>query len=141
MYPSLERLVLKLSSTQRDFLIEHSCGMRPFVNAPLENKTRRSLVERELISYDPPTRSLLGIPNGTVLTDDGREALCFILGRCADNLTQGLWAKERLVDSTHFQALTEACAYWKTHERSPKVLTPPKITGHAYDRPAVPAKP
>jgi hypothetical protein len=144
MEPSLERLALKLSSSQRDFLIEHSCGMRPFLNAPVENKTRKSLVERELVTYDPPTRSLLGIPNGTVLTDDGREVLCFILGRCADNLTQGLWSHERVIDMTRetrlFQALAEASEYWKKHERNPEIHAPRKTIGHAYDRPAVPTK-
>jgi hypothetical protein len=144
MRRSLEMIVMKLSYAQREFLISHACGMRPFINEKMENATRKSLVERDLLQYEPPTRSLLGKPNGTLLTHDGREALCFILNRCADNLTSGLAARENVIDPKRteqiYRALMEASAHWKEHDPVKPEYAPSSIIAHAYDRPAIPTK-
>jgi hypothetical protein len=148
MTPSLERCVSRLSKLQREYLVEHACGMHPFHNEPHENATRRSLVERGLIKYEPPTRSLLGIPHGTLLTPDGREVVCSVLAQYADALMLSLkWRDETLI-SRHLEnqlriALQECSAEWRKHELRELAINPPesKRLGHAYDRPAVSAKP
>ena len=80
MLPSEAVTIGKLSKLQREFLESHIDGMRPFRNDPQENSTRRSLIARGLIRYEPKARTLLGKPDGTVLTDPfGRQALAMIL--------------------------------------------------------------
>jgi hypothetical protein len=140
-------IVNKLSKLQREYLIEHCCGLHPFVNEPLENATRRSLIERELIEYEPPIRSKLGIPQGTVLTDDGKEAVCAVLDQCAEALIRGLRSREENLISSHTEnelrlALSECSEEWRKHELREQALAPPKavVAGHAYNRPAVPTK-
>jgi hypothetical protein len=149
MRPSLLAMTVKLSKLQRDLLIEHVDGLHPFIDQPLENATRESLILRELICYEPATHSILGIPNGTRLTDpDGREALCFIL----ECYWTGLLRWQRARDEKLFnpdmeiqlqQALRFSARETKRNELRQQNFTPPvnKAIGHAYDRPAVPAKP
>lgn len=141
LHPSLEMMMLGLSASQRDYLGYHVDGLRPFVNAPIENRTRRSLVERGLIHYVPETRSRLGMPEGTRLTDDGREVLCALLDHMADSLTAAMRAKEaqRFVDPLREMALRQALAdtakEWKRQDVQQQQAPPPLPIGHAYDRP------
>jgi hypothetical protein len=147
MRPSLGMIVNKLSKLQRDYLVDHIDVMRPFLNEPLENATRKSMIERGLIRYEPPTHSLLGVPHGTVFTDDGREAVCEVLEQCAQALIRGLRSRDERLINSHLEdelrgALAECSAEWRRHELREQALAPPKTVtlGHAYNRPTVPTK-
>lgn len=119
MLPSQRDSVNRLSKLQREFLIDHVDGLRPFADQPVENATRAALLWRKLIRYEPPRTNRLGRPNGTVLTDDGREALGFILGCYADSLTRAIKAHQlgeqrealllrALHESAHHSRINEA---------------------------------
>jgi hypothetical protein len=124
MLPSQQAMVNKLSKLQREFLIEHHNGMRPFRNSPIENTTRGSLIARKLITYHPPLRTLIGKPEGTVLTDPlGREAICMVLGAYADalvavmhnrNALRALFNPDRQL--ALLKTLTECSAHWRLKE-------------------------
>jgi hypothetical protein len=120
MLPSLRSTIERLSKLQREFLIDHVDGIRPFADAPVENATRGALLARKFICYEPPQRNRLGRPVGTVLTDTGREALSFILGDMADNLTRALLANERCLDENRecalFHVLTETAKHWRLQD-------------------------
>lgn len=146
MTPSLEATVLRLSHAQREFLVGHVDeksinGMRPFVNDPIENTTRRSLVVRGLVRFEPKTASRLGVPAGTMLTDDGHQALHAVLGECADALMKAYNSQDRFIDRNLYTALADALIEGRKHELRQQAISPPpkQLTGHAYDRPAVPA--
>ncbi len=122
MLPSQRAMVMKLSSYQREFLISHCRGMRPFKDEPIENATRSSLIKRKLIRYKPDGHCRLGIPDGTVATDPlGREAICTILAEYADNLLEAIDNEWEVSDPDKqkalFDALTECAKYWEREER------------------------
>ncbi len=115
-------MVTRLSDHQRTFLIGHcDTGFRPFVNEPIENKTRRSLIIRGLIRYEPRMPGRLGKPQGTVLTDpDGRDAACMVLGEMADQLSHAI-DYEHPIDKDKQQllhdALAECARHWRNEDR------------------------
>ncbi len=117
----IEDMVKKLSFHQRALLISHcDTGFRPFHDEPVENKTRRSLIIRGLIRYEPRMPGRLGKPQGTVLTDpNGRDAACMVLGEMWDQLQHALdWQhpidhnRERLL----WELLVECVSKEKPHE-------------------------
>lgn len=119
MQPSFEDMIRKLSKLQRDFLVDHVDGLRPFVDQPIENQTRESLVARKLVRYEPLARSQLGAPNGTMLTDAGREALCWLLGQYADALMRGIAARclDQRSEAELLRVLTESATHWSVYDR------------------------
>ena len=125
MLPSQQKMVIKLSKLQRDFLVSHVDGMRPFRNEPTETRTRESLIDDELIEYDPRQRSRLGIPQGTTLTDPlGREAVCMVLGWYADELNRAMMAMNNALAAAKnddqqtalFKAMRDSAKYWLKHQ-------------------------
>lgn len=125
MLPSQATMIAKLSKLQRDFLISHVDGLRPFRNEPTETRTRESLIEKELIEYDPKARSRLGIPQGTTLTDPlGRETVCMVLGWYADALERSNRAMNHALamatnddqQAACFKAMRDSAAYWLKHQ-------------------------
>ncbi len=127
MLPSQQTMVIRLSKLQRDFLISHIDGLRPFKDEPTETRTREALIEKELIEYDPKARSLLGIPQGTVRTDPlGREAICMILGWYADALVHSMLAMNNALAAAEtndqqtalFKAMRDSARYWLRHQPS-----------------------
>jgi hypothetical protein len=117
-------MVTRLSDHQRTFLIGHcDTGFRTFVNEPIENKTRRALIIRGLIRYEPRMPGRLGKPQGTVLTDpEGRDAVCMVLGQMWDHFQHALnWPHPVQVGSDRekmlWQLIVESIATEKTHER------------------------
>ncbi len=114
--PSLALMIAKLSKLQREFLIDHVDGVRPFIDQQIENMTRESMIARGLVRYHPQSRSHLGRPDGTALTNDGREALCTILGQYADALCRAVTAR-RLTEHTEanlLRILTETATHWSS---------------------------
>ncbi len=126
MLPSQRAMVMKLSSHQREFLISHCRGMRPFKDEPIENATRSALIRRKLIRYVPDGHSRLGIPDGTVPTNPfGRETICMILAEYADWLVEAIENEADVSDPDRqkalFDALTECAKYWKREERRQEI--------------------
>lgn len=118
MLPSEQTIVERLSKLQRDLLIEHvRQDMRPFTTAQPESSTRASLILRGLIRYEPDDRSMLGVPEGTVLTERGRAAVCVVLGWYMDALVAA--AERRGNSFKHdrqaalFNLLAESVPYWR----------------------------
>lgn len=117
----LADMVRKLSHHQRAFLIGHcEHGFRPFHNEPVENTTRRSLIIRGLIRYEPRAVSRVGKPQGTVLTHEGRDAACMVLGEIADQLSHAVtWGAP--IDEDRQQllhdALAECARHWRNENR------------------------
>ena len=116
----LPDMVRKLSHHQRAFLIAHcETGFLPYRNEPMENTTRRSLIIRKLIEYEPHMPGRLGKPDGTVLTFDGHDAACMVLGEMADQLMQAIAyapiAEER--QRLLHDALAECARHWRNENR------------------------
>ncbi len=93
MLPSQQSMVEKLSKLQRDFLIDHHNGLRPFSQTSTEVRTCESLIERELIRYEPEPppgkERSLGKPDGTMLTDPfGREAFGLVISWYIEELVR-----------------------------------------------------
>jgi len=130
MLLSLEYVIKKLTKLQREFLIDHVDGMRPFIDQPVDNQVRESLITRHMIRYEPDIRSRLGRPDGTVLTDDGRSALGYVLGDYADALIRALEARQEFNNITREKELVvvlrEAAAMWREYESYQRSLTPPR---------------
>ncbi len=119
----IEDMVKKLSHHQREFLISHCAyaGFRPFHNEPVENATRRSLIIRGLIRYEPRMPGRIGKPQGTVLTDpEGHDAVRMVLGEIADQLSYAIdW--EHPIDQDRqkllHDALLECARHWRDEDR------------------------
>ncbi len=128
MLPSQQRMVVKLSKLQRDFLLLHVDGLlRPFNNEPTETRTREALIEKELIEYDPKARSRLGIPQGTVRTDPlGREAICMVLSWEIEHVIHEMMAMNNALaaattddqQTALFKAMRDSARYWLRHQPS-----------------------
>jgi hypothetical protein len=125
MLPSQEKMVIKLSKLQRDFLILHVDGLlRPFSDEPTETRTREALIEKELIEYDPKARSRLGIPQGTVRTDPlGREAICMVLSWEIEDVIHEMMAMNNALalattdeQAALFKAMRDSAKYWLRHQ-------------------------
>jgi hypothetical protein len=119
MLPSQQYAVAKLTKLQRDFLIDHVDGFKPFHNERSENATRESLIARKLIRWEPEPIGSLGMPKGTVITDPlGREARAMILGWYADALIGAIAArvmdedKERML----LRVLMDSARCWRYAE-------------------------
>ncbi len=116
-------MVRKLSHHQRVFLVSHCeyAGFRPFNSEPIENKTRRSLIIRGLIRYEPRMPGRLGKPQGTLLTDpEGRDAVCMVLGEIADQLSHAIdWCGPINEDRQKLlhDALVECARHWRNEDR------------------------
>ncbi len=114
----LPDMVRKLSHHQRNLLIAHYNGLHPFRNEPVENATRRSLIIRGLIRYEPQTVSRVGKPLGTVLTDpDGRYACCMVLGEMANQLTAIEPPIPEDRQRAYYDALAECARHWRNENR------------------------
>ncbi len=119
----IEDMVKKLSHHQREFLISHCgyAGFRPFHNEPVENATRRSLIIRGLIRYEPRMPGRIGKPQGTLLTDpEGHDAVRMVLGEIADQLSYAIdW--EHPIDQDRqkllHDALLECARHWRNEDR------------------------
>lgn len=117
--PSFLDMIWKLSKLQRDFLVDHVDTIKPFCDNPIENMTRESLIVRKLVRYEPETRSRLGVPTGTVLTTEGRIALCTILGQYAEALMRAATARniDHITESELLRVLTETATHWNSHHQ------------------------
>ena len=73
-----------LATKPRELLVEHVKGFVPLVRGPLEI-TRGALLRRGLVRYKY-SGSTSRFPVATVLTEEGREVVCVILGQYADSL-------------------------------------------------------
>lgn len=78
-------LNFSLSATQQEFLIDHVDCIRPIVHNHTEDATRNALLRMKLIDYSQPL-VITAHPKGTVLTNEGRETMCRVLGWMADQL-------------------------------------------------------
>jgi hypothetical protein len=76
-----------LSKFQRDFLIEHIDRQVPIIRAEhgARAKTANALIAAGMLRLVPTGARF---PQGTKLTDVGREAVCIILGEYADALSR-----------------------------------------------------
>src|SRR5882672_1877613 len=74
----------EFTAPQRDMLIDHIDGALEVSTTRLV-QVRRSLLARKLIRPYPPGATR---PRRTVLTEEGRNAACRILGECADALVR-----------------------------------------------------
>lgn len=111
LLPSVRHMIFGLSQMQREFLIDHVEGLCPFTSSdPMINRTRESLLKRKLIRYEPPVRNRLGRPDGTVLTDAGRKAMCVILGQYADDLVRALEKDTEVIEDRLLEALKRSVA-------------------------------
>jgi hypothetical protein len=117
---SQERFVERLSKLQRELLIEHVRDhVRPFSHDRDEAATRAGLISRGLIRWEPDTRSRIGVPDGTVLTELGREAVCLVLGWYIDALVVATERKEVRFNfpqerqAALFNLLAESVPYWR----------------------------
>jgi hypothetical protein len=128
MLPSQQKMVEHLSKLQRDFLIDHHNGLRPFWRTPTEMRTCESLIERELIRYEPEPppgkERLVGKSDGTMLTDPfGREAFGLVISWYIEELVRinekrealkALFNKDRQLALRY--VLMESIEYWRKEE-------------------------
>jgi hypothetical protein len=77
-----KHLIRRLSQDQRDMLIEHIDRIVP-IDQHRGRRTLDWLLEHKLLKGHPSNTFR---PTGTSLTQDGRAAVCIILGECADAL-------------------------------------------------------
>ena len=73
MFPRNE--VTRLSHTQCEFLIRHIDTTVPICNLLNEPRTRKAMLEKRYIRYEPANAVK---PKATVLTELGREMVCAI---------------------------------------------------------------
>ena len=78
----------RLSRSMRQILVAHVRENQPvdYTIGPIEGLFRRAchaLLSRDLIRYDHPQSPR---PKFTILTDLGRETVCYVLGEYADGL-------------------------------------------------------
>ena len=69
------REIRHLSHAQCEFLVQHIDTVRPISQDIHEPSTRRVMIQHGYIRYEPPNAIK---PQGTMLTELGREAVCVI---------------------------------------------------------------
>lgn len=84
-YDTTPIAALRLSATQREFIVDHVDGTREIRHIKSEDTTRKALTAMRLVVYVTP-ENISKRPHATRLTDKGRDVLCAVLANYAERL-------------------------------------------------------